>query len=601
MRRSKDLIEDHLGTACEHFAYPWAVGSAGRRPRGAAPLPDGGPRRVEDQPRRADRPVPARPRADPAERRPLLLPPQGSWRARHGGVALPGARARAVGESVRRRRGSPTSRPSTSRLRFLLLPQLRRAARCRVRRHDDQRAGSLGRRHRGRGHPPHPVASRDARVGPARRTSLAFRELLAIFRRERFDLVHTHNPKPGVMGRVAARMAGVPRVIEHGARALRDARGPAPAARPGAGGGVGRRALQRPGAVPVGRGPRVGAAPARDAARPIARTWATGSTSRAFTPELAGEERVREAPRRARDRRGRAGRRHGRPDGAREGLRRALRRPRAIVRARVPERAVPGGGGARSGQGGRRRRPTQIERAADDFVFAGWREDVADLMALMDVFVLPSWREGLPRSAIEAAASGLPLVLTDIRGCREVVRDGVEGFLVPVRDPRRLADAIVRLLEDPALRRRDGRGRARAGRGAVRRAARRGDRRRRDAGRCSARRPGGCRSRTTSGVQVRRARVGRRGGDGAAASGVDADRVPADAGRRGSSDGCTARRSPTPTRSALVADDGGRVVGFADRGPVGRRVLPQVRPPSRASRRASPPRRTRPALGAYGA
>ena len=57
-------------------------------------------------------------------------------------------------------------------------------------------------------------------------------------------------------------------------------------------------------------------------------------------------------------------------------------------------------------------------------------------MALMDVFVLPSWREGMPRSAIEAAASGLPLVLTDIRGCREVVRDGVEGFLVPVRDPR---------------------------------------------------------------------------------------------------------------------------------------------------------------------
>jgi glycosyltransferase involved in cell wall biosynthesis len=77
-------------------------------------------------------------------------------------------------------------------------------------------------------------------------------------------------------------------------------------------------------------------------------------------------------------------------------------------------------------------------------------------MALIDVFALPSWREGLPRSAVEAAASGLPQVLTDIRGCREVVRDGVEGFLVPVRDPVRLADAIVRLLEDPMLRRRMG-------------------------------------------------------------------------------------------------------------------------------------------------
>jgi len=77
-------------------------------------------------------------------------------------------------------------------------------------------------------------------------------------------------------------------------------------------------------------------------------------------------------------------------------------------------------------------------------------------MAVMDVFVLPSWREGMPRSAIEAAASGLPLVLTDIRGCREVVRDGVEGFLVPVRDPDRLAGAIVRLLADPSLRSRSG-------------------------------------------------------------------------------------------------------------------------------------------------
>ena len=66
----------------------------------------------------------------------------------------------------------------------------------------------------------------------------------------------------------------------------------------------------------------------------------------------------------------------------------------------------------------------------------------------MDVFALPSWREGMPRSAIEAAASGLPLVLTDIRGCREVVRDGVEGLLVPVRDPEALADALTRVLED---------------------------------------------------------------------------------------------------------------------------------------------------------
>ena len=105
-------------------------------------------------------------------------------------------------------------------------------------------------------------------------------------------------------------------------------------------------------------------------------------------------------------------------------------------------------------------------------MFTGWREDVAELMSVMDVFALPSWREGMPRSAIEAAASGLPLVLTDIRGCREVVRDGVEGLLVPVRDPEALADALTRLLEDPALRSADGGRRPTASGERVRRATR---------------------------------------------------------------------------------------------------------------------------------
>jgi ribosomal protein S18 acetylase RimI-like enzyme len=72
------------------------------------------------------------------------------------------------------------------------------------------------------------------------------------------------------------------------------------------------------------------------------------------------------------------------------------------------------------------------------------------------VFVLASWREGMPRSAIEAAAMGKALVLTDIRGCREVARDGREALLVPPRDPDALARAIARLAADPALRRRLG-------------------------------------------------------------------------------------------------------------------------------------------------
>jgi glycosyltransferase involved in cell wall biosynthesis len=97
-------------------------------------------------------------------------------------------------------------------------------------------------------------------------------------------------------------------------------------------------------------------------------------------------------------------------------------------------------------------RREEIEAAGKHVTFSGWRQDVRDLLAAMDVFVLPSWREGLPRSAIEAAAMGKPMVLTDVRGCREVVRDGVEGILVPPRDPAALAEAIATLVESPELR-----------------------------------------------------------------------------------------------------------------------------------------------------
>ena len=62
----------------------------------------------------------------------------------------------------------------------------------------------------------------------------------------------------------------------------------------------------------------------------------------------------------------------------------------------------------------------------------------------MDLFVLASHREGFPRAAMEAAAMGLPVVATDIRGCRQVVDDGVTGRLVPVGDAEALADAVGR-------------------------------------------------------------------------------------------------------------------------------------------------------------
>jgi glycosyltransferase involved in cell wall biosynthesis len=81
----------------------------------------------------------------------------------------------------------------------------------------------------------------------------------------------------------------------------------------------------------------------------------------------------------------------------------------------------------------------------------GHVDDMPALLASVDVVVLPSYREGLPKTLIEAAACALPLVTTDAPGCREVVRDGVDGLLVPVRDGAALAVAIARLHDDPAL------------------------------------------------------------------------------------------------------------------------------------------------------
>ena len=73
--------------------------------------------------------------------------------------------------------------------------------------------------------------------------------------------------------------------------------------------------------------------------------------------------------------------------------------------------------------------------------------------AAMDLFVTASWREGFPRSAMEAAAMGLPTVATDIRGNRQVVEHGSTGTLVPLRDAGALAEAVVNLARHPDLRR----------------------------------------------------------------------------------------------------------------------------------------------------
>jgi glycosyltransferase involved in cell wall biosynthesis/ribosomal protein S18 acetylase RimI-like enzyme len=277
----------------------------------------------------------------------------------------------------------------------------------------------------------------------------AFMELVSILKRERIHLLHTHNPKPGILGRIAARFAGVPIVVNtvHGLYAMPED----PLAKRAA-----VLAIERLAA----RFSDLELYQSEEDLRWARRLWlvsaersvllGNGTDVSTFDADAVPLERIAAIRREL-----------GIPEGsvvvgtvgrlvAEKGFRElftAARRVRSeqadtvflVVGDHDPAKAdsIPAG---------------EIEDARTDVVFAGWREDVRDLVAAMDVFVLPSWREGVPRSAIEAAAMGRPMVLTDIRGCREVVRDGIEGILVPPRDPSRLGEAILELVRDPELR-----------------------------------------------------------------------------------------------------------------------------------------------------
>ncbi|HHW46981.1 MAG TPA: glycosyltransferase family 4 protein, partial [Clostridiales bacterium] len=88
----------------------------------------------------------------------------------------------------------------------------------------------------------------------------------------------------------------------------------------------------------------------------------------------------------------------------------------------------------------------------DKVSFLGFRRDVPELLTASDVFILTSRREGLPKAVLEAMAIGLPIIATDVRGNRDLVKSGENGYLVPVDDVETTSQVIKKLISSPELR-----------------------------------------------------------------------------------------------------------------------------------------------------
>lgn len=122
-----------------------------------------------------------------------------------------------------------------------------------------------------------------------------------------------------------------------------------------------------------------------------------------------------------------------------------------MVRERGVDVAVLLVGGIDSNPGSLTEKTVRGWHDAGIITWTGKVEDVRPYLAQSDVFVLPSYREGLPRSTQEAMATGLAVITTDVPGCRETVTDGVNGILVPVRSSQAIADAMIRYACEPGL------------------------------------------------------------------------------------------------------------------------------------------------------
>lgn len=266
----------------------------------------------------------------------------------------------------------------------------------------------------------------------------AARELLLALRALHLDVLHTHNPKTGILGRVLGRLARVPVVVNTCHGLWVQAQDPA---------------LKRAAVI---------AAEALAAQFSHAELYQNSEDQRALASWVPARRSavVGNGVDLARFR----------PDA---GSRRSFRAELGVaedellvgaVGRLVAEKGVDEFGATADALAGKARfvwigpddvskgdavtaRPRSIE-------FLGERKDMPRVYAGLDVFVLPSYREGFSRSAMEAAACGTACVLTDIRGCREVGQSGEHLLLVPPRDAHALTEAVSALLRDDALRHR---------------------------------------------------------------------------------------------------------------------------------------------------
>jgi glycosyltransferase involved in cell wall biosynthesis len=262
-------------------------------------------------------------------------------------------------------------------------------------------------------------------------------ELVGLLRRLRLDVLHAHMPKTGWIGRVAGRLAGVPVVVNtcHGLYARQARSIPAK---------VVALALEavtaRLSDAELFQNGDDYALMRRWEGRRKCRVIGNGIDLARWRPDGTGRDRVR-AELAVADGEllvGGVGRliEH---KGVREfGAAAERLRERARFVWVGPEERV---------------KSSRVVPTSSAVSFLGPRADMLDLYSALDVFVLPSYTEGLPRSAMEAAACGVPLVLTDVPGCRELGIDGVHARFVPPRDVDALTAAVAELIDSAEQRR----------------------------------------------------------------------------------------------------------------------------------------------------